>query len=118
MQPLPLSGFRIRTLQKAGKFLRHFLFWLFIGAQICAFVRVAQCIARRQWTYPLTLAAAAWGGALAYLVILAILHVTSFPVLAIAYCASTYPLVLLFVAATAWDACAAWMPAPRPEAAE
>lgn len=118
MPPLPLSEFRIRTLQKAGKFLRHFLFWLFIAAQICALVRVAQCVARRQCTYPLALAAAAWGGALAYLAILAVIHVTSFPVLAIAYCASAYPLVLLFIAATAWDACTAWKPGPRPEAAE
>lgn len=108
---LPLARARVEALHKIGKFLRHLLFWSFVAAQACATLRVVDAIVRRKWSYPLTLAAAAWGGALANLSILAVIHVTSFPALALAYCTSAYPLVLVFIAAVAWDASTAWRPA-------
>ncbi|MFT3830902.1 MAG: hypothetical protein QM691_14460 [Opitutaceae bacterium] len=102
---------RIGALQVIGKTLRHVLFWLFVAAQIVSVVRVMQVLRRRTWTFPLTLAAAAWGGGLVYLTIQAIIHVTSFPVLVISSFASAYPFVPLFIGAVAWDAIAAWVPA-------
>jgi len=108
---LPLAGARVEALHRIGKFLRHLLFWSFVAAQAYATLRVVHAIVRRKWSYPLILAAAAWGGALANLLILAVIHVTSFPVLALSYCSSAYPLVLVFIAAMAWDASTTWRPA-------
>lgn len=105
-----LATARIDTLQVIGKTLRHVLFWLFVAAQLVAAVRVVQVVRRRNCTFPLTLAAAAWGGALVYISIQAIIHVTSFPVLVISSFASAYPLVPLFIGAVAWDAVAVWSP--------
>ena len=115
--PVPfLAGARVAVLHAVGKTLRHGLFWLFLVAQLIAGVRVVQSLARRTWSFPLTLAAAAWGGGLVYVVIQAVIDVTSFPVLAISSLASAYPMVPIFIAAVAWDAVLAWRPSAFGEA--
>ena len=101
---------RASTLQAIGKTLRHVLFWLFLAAQAVALIRVMQALRRHTWSFPLTLAAAAWGGGLVYITIQAIIQVTSFPVLTISSLASAYPMVPLFIGAVVWDALAAWLP--------
>ncbi|HLP09572.1 MAG TPA: hypothetical protein VK178_15520 [Opitutaceae bacterium] len=105
-----LADARIGALHVIGKTLRHVLFWLFVTAQLVAIVRVVQVLRRRTWTFPLTLAAAAWGGGLVYVTIQAIIHVTSFPVMVISSFASAYPFVPLFIGAIAWDVFAARAP--------
>jgi len=107
----PGAEIRLHILQAIGKTLRHVLFWLFLAAQAVAAVRVVQALRRRTWSFPLTLAAAAWGGALVYITIQAIIQVTSFPVLTISSLASAYPMVPLFIGTVAWDALTAWLPA-------
>jgi hypothetical protein len=107
----PYAEMRLRTLQAIGKSLRHGLFWLFVAALVVATVRAGQSLAYLEWSYPLTLAAAALGGGLASIAVHAVIHVTSFPVLTVSSFASAYPLVVLFIGAVAWDAIAAWVPA-------
>ena len=58
----------------------------------------------------LALAAAAWGGCLAYLLLNAVVQVTSFPLIAVSSFAPAYPLLLVFIAAAFWDAWTAWRP--------
>lgn len=101
-----------RLLHVIGKAWRPVLLGLFVIAQIAAAARVVQLFGRRSWTFPLTLALAAWGGAAAYLLITALVQVTSYPILAISSFAAVYPLLLVFIAAVWWDAGAAWL-APR-----
>ncbi len=103
---------RVRVLHGIGKTLRPVLLLLLVGAQLIATARAVQLLANRTWSYPLTVAAAAWGGAAAYLLLTAIIQVTSYPILAISSLAPVYPLLLVFVAAVAWDAGLAWLPAP------
>ena len=109
----PYAQLRVRALQTIGKSLRHGLFWLFVAALFVATIRTGQALAYLKWSYPLTLAAAALGGALASIAIQAIIHVTSFPVLIVSSFASAYPLVPLFIGFVAWDAIAAWVPSAR-----
>ena len=54
------------------------------------------------------LAVAAGGGVLAYLLLNALVQVTSFPVIAVSTFAPIYPLLLVFVIAALWDAAEAW----------
>ncbi len=109
--PTPLDYTRNQMLHRIGKGLRPLLLLLMIGAQLVAAARLVQLLVNRTWTFPLTVAAAAWGGAAAYLLLTAVLQVTSYPILAISSLAPVYPLLLVFIAATAWDAGAAWLPA-------
>ena len=104
---------RVEKLQDLGKFLRPVLLVLFWLAQVLALIRVGQLIGQRRGSFPLTVAAAAWGAGAAGLIINALVQVTSFPVLVIASFAPVYPLVLIFIAMTFWDVAAAWL-APRP----
>lgn len=108
---------RARILHHIGKTLRLPLLLLLIGAQLVAAARLLQLLVQRAWTFPLTIAAAAWGGAFIYLLLTAVLQVTSYPILAISSLAPVYPLLLVFIAATAWDAGAAWLPSRAPGAA-
>lgn len=108
--PTPLDYRRNQILHGIGKTLRPILLTLLIIAQAIVLVRVAQVLRRRTWTFPLTVTAAAWGGAFTYLVLTAVLQVTSYPILTISSLAPVYPLLLVFVAATAWDAGLAWLP--------
>lgn len=104
---------KLNALQSIGKFLRPVLLGLFCIAQLVVVVRLIQLIWQRQCTYPMILAAATWGACFAYLLINAIIQVTSFPLLAVSSFAPAYPLLLLFIFATLWDAAAAWLPANR-----
>lgn len=102
---------RTQILHGIGKTLRPVLLLLVIVAQLVAGLRMIQLLLNRAWTFPLTVAAAAWGGAFTYLVLTAMVQVTSYPILAISSFAPVYPLLLVFIAATAWDAGLAWLPA-------
>ena len=106
----PLDHTRTQILHRIGKGLRPVLLLLVIGAQLVAAVRLVQLLVQRTWTFPLTVAAAAWGGAFIYLLLTAVMQVTSYPILAVSSLAPVYPLLLVFIAATAWDAGAAWLP--------
>ncbi len=52
---------RTGLLHGIGKAWRPVLLWLFVLAQTVAALRVVQLVWQRRWTFPLTLAAAAWG---------------------------------------------------------
>jgi hypothetical protein len=104
---------RVELLQRIGKGLRHAWYGLFWAAMVVVVVRVIGAVRRRTWSFPLTLAAAAWGSAAAYVGIQAIIHVTSFPVMVISSFASAYPFVLLFIGAVALDAGPVWLPRAR-----
>ena len=112
--PAPSAGDIEKTerLQRIGRALRPVLLGLFWFAQVLALVRVVELVRRRRGSFPLTVAAAAWGAGVACLLINALIHVTSFPVLVISSFAPIYPLVLVFIAAVFWDVIAAWI-APR-----
>lgn len=100
---------KVATLQHVGRMLRRVLFVLFIIAQVLALLRVGQLLWQRRGSFPLCVAAAAWGACVANLLINALVHVTSFPVLVISSFAPIYPLVLIFIAAVFWDVSAAWI---------
>ncbi|MFA5057929.1 MAG: hypothetical protein WC485_07430, partial [Opitutaceae bacterium] len=102
------DGWKVGVLQNIGRILRRLWFGLVLVAQAIGLVRAGQLIARRQLTYPFVLAAAAWGGCAACLLVCALVQVTSFPTLSIVYLAAAYPLLLLFVAAIVFDAATAW----------
>ena len=105
-----LDRMKFSMLQVIGDDLRPWLTWLFYAAQLIALVRLVQCIWRRTLTFPFVLAVAAWGGVFAYLVINALVQVTSFNVIAVSTFAPIYPLLLIFVIAALWDAVEAWWP--------
>jgi hypothetical protein len=103
---------KTERLQQIGRALRPILLVLFWTAQLVALIRFVELLWRRRWSFPLAVAAAAWGASAACLLINALIHVTSFPVLVISSFAPIYPLVLVFIAAVFWDAFAAWV-APK-----
>ncbi|MBI2517740.1 MAG: hypothetical protein HYV95_12620 [Opitutae bacterium] len=99
---------KVDTLQRIGKALRPVLLGLWGLAVLVALLRIGQSVWRRQWTYPLTVAVAAAGACSASILIHAMIEVTSFPVLTISSFAPLYPLLLVFIVATLWDAIMAW----------
>lgn len=103
LRPGPLDHWRVGALNTIGGVLRAALHPLFWTMQLVAAVCLALRLRMLSWSFPLTLAAAAWGAGTAYLLIQAIVHVTSFPVMVISSFASAYPLALLFIGATAWE---------------
>jgi hypothetical protein len=103
-----LNEHKVECLQAVGKALRWVLYGLALLAHALWLTRAAHALSLRQWTYPLTLAAAAWGACFASVLMHAMIQVTSFPVQAISSFAPIYPLLLIFVAATLWDALVAW----------
>ncbi len=111
--PLPnqekLNQRKYAWLQATGAFLRLVILVLFFTAQLIALARLVQSIRRRQFTFPYVLAAAAWGGAFACLLLNALVQVTSFPVLAVSTFTPVYPLLLVFIIAAFWDAGEAWL---------
>ncbi|MEO6873968.1 MAG: hypothetical protein ABI222_04015 [Opitutaceae bacterium] len=104
---------KFRILQAIGQSLRPVILVLFIVAHLLVLVRVIQAIRQRQATFPLVVAAAAWGGGFGYLILNAMVHVTSFPVTSVATFSPIYPLLLIFIIAVGWDAAVAWL---RPSA--
>ena len=114
--PTPINTWKTEMLQSTGKVLRVFFFWSFVLAQLAALGRVFPALGRRQWSFPLTIAAAAWGACAASLLMHALIEATSFPVFTISSFAPIYPLLLVFIAAAFWDvisslACPATLPA-------
>lgn len=95
-------------LGNMGRGIGHALFALFFVAHFAVLIRAAQAIKLRELTYPLVLAMAAWGGWAAYLLLNALVHVTSFPLVAVSTFAPIYPLMILFIVASLWDAAVAW----------
>jgi hypothetical protein len=102
-----LNLWKVGVLHQAGKALRPVITTLFWVAQILALARVGWLLARRRWSYPLTVAAAAWGACAGSILIHALIEATSFPVLTISSFAPIYPLVLVFIVAAFWDAAGA-----------
>lgn len=98
---------KVDRLHRIGKALRPVLTGLFLLAQVLVLFRIAQAAWRRQWTFPLTVAAAAWGTCAASILLHAMIQATSFPVLTISSFAPIYPLLLVFITAVLWDALSA-----------
>lgn len=107
-----LNAWKVAVLQLVGKVLRPVLLVLFIIAQLLVVVRAGLVIRQGSWTYPLTVAAAAWGACVASVLMHAMIEATSFPVLTISSFAPIYPLVIVFIFAAWWDGITAWR-APR-----
>lgn len=105
-----LAGWKLAVLQGIGKTLRPVLLVLGLLAQAAWLMRAAWLAWQRRLTYAFVLAAAAWGGCAACLLVCALVQVTSFPTLAITYLAPAYPLLLLFVAAVLLDTTGARAP--------
>ncbi len=104
-----LNHLKWTLLQDTGNAIGRALFVLFLVAHVMAFIRIIQLIRARQLTYPLVLAAAAWGGWVTYLLLNALVHVTSFPLTAVSTFAPIYPLLIIFIVAVIWDAAGAWL---------
>ena len=114
--PLPnqeqLNVRKFATLQQIGANLRPVLLVLFFVTAVLVLLRAAQVIRSRQPTYPLVLALAAFGGFVAYLLVNALVQVTSFNVIAVSTFGPIYPLFLIFMVAVIWDAASAWLGNP------
>jgi len=109
-----LNTWKVGVLQLIGKALRPVLLVLFILAQVLVVIRAGLVIRRRSWTYPLTVAAAAWGACVASILMHAMIEATSFPVLTISSFAPIYPLLIVFIIAAFWDAITAWLTSRTP----
>lgn len=107
-QQTELDDWKLGVLQSTGKSLRQVLLVLFLVAHPVIFIRVIQIYWTRRLSFPLLLAAAAWGGSLTYLLINALVQVTSFSVVAVSTFWPVYPLLQVFTIAAFWDA-AAWL---------
>lgn len=103
-----LNTWKLGTLDKIGMALRPLLMVLFFTAQLLMLLRLGQLIWTRQITFPFVLAGAAWGGALGYLLLNALVQVTSFSVVAVSTFWPVYPLLQVFTIAAFWDASVAW----------
>ena len=110
-----LNQRKFARLQSIGDQLRPILLVLFFVAQLIVLVRLVQSVRARRFTFPLVLSAASWGGAFAYLLLNAMVQVTSFQVTAVSTFSPIYPLLLIFIVAVAWDAADAWRSKPRPD---
>lgn len=99
--PTPLDSWRTAALQRIGKILRKTLQMLVFAAHAGAVWLAIRQWRRRQFSYCLVLAVAAWGACVACLLINALVHVTSFPTLSTGQFAAAYPLLLLFIGAVA-----------------
>ncbi len=108
-----LNTWKVGVLHQTGKALRPVLLGLFCLAQIVGLLRAGWAAWRSQWTFPLAVAAAAWGACAASVLMHARIEVTSFPVRTIASFAPIYPLLLVFIIAVLWDALATWPLAHR-----
>jgi len=103
---------KYELLTTIGKALRPILLVLAFVTQAIALLRFIQSVRTRRFTYPMILAAAAWGGGFAYLLLNAIVQVTSFSVSAVSTFSPIYPLMLIFMIAALWDAAEAWLGKP------
>ncbi|HEX2862697.1 MAG TPA: hypothetical protein VHN79_13710, partial [Lacunisphaera sp.] len=107
-----LNAAKADALHKTGKALRPVLLVLFLVAQAVALIGVVRAAWLHSWSFPLTVAAAAWGACAASILMHAMIELTSFPVLTITSFAPIYPLLLVFIVASFWHAIAAWRQRP------
>lgn len=103
-----LDRHKFTILDRVGKKLISTLVVLFFVTVVLLVVRAVQIALSRQLTYPFVLSLAAIGGVLAYLLINAIVHVTSFPLTAVSTFSPIYPVLMIFMATVVWDAGSAW----------
>lgn len=108
-----LNHFKFESLQRLGKWMRGVLLSLTIIAHVLAIIRLIQLVRERACTFPFTVAVAAWGGTFAYLLVNAMVQVTSFPVTAVSTFSPIYPWVTVFAVAIGWDVVTVWRPAER-----
>lgn len=94
------------TLHRVGKALRPVLLGAFALAQLVALARVVHAVRIRRWSDLLVVVVAAWISCTAAVVV----HAASWAENFIADFAPVYPLLLVFVGVTLWDAFAAWRP--------
>ena len=88
------------------------ILWFVLATHLAALVRAAQLAWQRRFTYLFVVAAAAWAACAAYLLLNALVHVTSFPTLSAVYLHAAYPLLLLFVIAIFLDVATEGQPRP------
>ena len=112
-----LDTWKVETLRAAGEILRKVFCALILIAHLVVIIRAVQLALRRELTYPVVLAVAAWIGCAACLLVCALVQVTSFPTRSQVYFAPAYPLLLLFVAAVMLDAVRAGCRGPGREIA-
>jgi len=103
-----LNSYKLGLLNTIGTHFCSILFVAWIVSLIVFFLRLGQCLRRRHLTYPLVLAVAALGGLASFLVINALVHVLSFPLIAVSTFGPVYPLLLIFYLALIWDISGAW----------
>lgn len=103
-----LHGYKLELLHAIGSHLCSALFVVYVVSLVILPLRIGQCIRRRQPTYPLVLAIAALGGLASFLLINAMVHVLSFPLIAVSTFGPVYPLLLIFYVALIWDVNCAW----------
>lgn len=108
-----LNSYKLGLLYTIGTNSSFALFVAWIVALVIFLLRIFQCLRRRHLTYPLVLAIAALGGLTSFLVINALVHVLSFPLIAVSTFGPVYPLLLIFYVALIWDAQGAWFSAQR-----
>lgn len=104
-----LDQHKYSILDWIGRKFSAALIVLFYITLILALIRTGQVIFTRQLTYPFVVCVSALGGVVAYLLINAIVHVTSFPLTAVSTFSPIYPMLLIFMIATIWDAGAIWL---------
>lgn len=109
-----LDRHKFTILDQVGKKLIATLVVLFFVVLVLLLVRTVQALWLRQLTFPFILSFAALGGVLAYLLINAVVHVTSFPLTAVSTFSPIYPLLMIFMVAVIWDAASSWL-GRRPE---
>lgn len=110
-----LNQIKLKTLQEAGKIMRRVMMTLIIVAHILFAIRLVQLARERACTFAFAAAIAAGGGTFAYLLVNALVHVTSFPVISVSTFAPVYPWVTLFIVLVAWDVLEAWRPVAHRE---
>lgn len=103
-----LDRSKLRFLEAFTVAGRQVLTVLIVAAHLIWLARLGQALRQRALTYPLVVATAAWGGALAYLAVNLLVHVTSYPNISPSAMSSAYPLLLLFVIAVGIDAARSW----------
>ena len=103
-----LDAWKLNLLQKIGLAFGRIIQGLFFIAGALFLVRLTPFSRNRELTFPLVLAIATLGGSFAYCLINAIVHVTSFPVIAVSTFWPIYPLLQIFSVAVFWDITAIW----------
>lgn len=99
---------KMNLLQRIGTNLGSFFFAICFVTHLIILTRIVQLFRSRSLSYPIVLAAAAWGGVAVFILINALVHVLSFSVIAVSTFAPIYPLLIIFHIAVFWDAYSAW----------